>query len=255
MVDSNVSPSQTGAISFEATTENIAFLRTQAESWLAVFFNVFSSVGRDARGMVGDVISAWAAIAGEQVRPSYCGRLHVCMSLTNMQEITKAHHKVVDLFKQNLAKSQAAPIHHSGPDDSGSVTAMTQDILILLLPHLSSTDATALFQLCLTSEILASKDNGVQKRGYKILAKLVESGKVVVDTETVLKQLDGFTEGLAPAAKKVPSGFQIIQVPFSSYLLGSVYSIITSHPHVTFDCDACRPIAHTRGCFGHQGTI
>ena len=84
MVDSNVSPSLTGAISSEAATQNIAFLRTQAESWLAVFFNVFGSVGRDGRGMVGDVISAWAAIAGEQVRPSHCGRLHVCMSLTNI---------------------------------------------------------------------------------------------------------------------------------------------------------------------------
>lgn len=32
-----------------------------------MLFNVFGSVGRDARGMVGDVISAWASIAGDQV--------------------------------------------------------------------------------------------------------------------------------------------------------------------------------------------
>lgn len=67
LVDSNVSPSLTDAISPEDAARNVAFLRTQAESWLAVFFNVFGSVGRDGRGMVGDVISAWAAIAGEQV--------------------------------------------------------------------------------------------------------------------------------------------------------------------------------------------
>lgn len=67
MVDSNVSPSLTNAIAPEDAAQNVAFLRTQAESWLAVFFNVFGSVGRDGRGMVGDVISAWAAIAGEQV--------------------------------------------------------------------------------------------------------------------------------------------------------------------------------------------
>jgi ribosomal RNA-processing protein 12 len=77
MVDSNVGltlPSEDTPnleiITTSEAAENVAFLRTQAESWLAVFFNVFGSVGRDARGMVGDVISAWAAIAGEQVRDS-----------------------------------------------------------------------------------------------------------------------------------------------------------------------------------------
>lgn len=55
------------AISADEASGNIAFLRTQAESWLAVLFNVFSSVGRDNQGMVGEVVSAWISIAGEQV--------------------------------------------------------------------------------------------------------------------------------------------------------------------------------------------
>jgi hypothetical protein len=46
---------------------NVAYLKTQVESWLAVFFNVFGSVGRDHRNVVGEVISAWASIAGELV--------------------------------------------------------------------------------------------------------------------------------------------------------------------------------------------
>lgn len=92
---------------------------------------------------------------------------------------------------------------YGGPDDIGSVTAMTQDILILLLPYLSSADANALFHTCLSADILGGKDNGVQKRGYKILAKLVDSGKVDVDAESVLGQLDKLGEGLAAAAKKV----------------------------------------------------
>jgi len=160
----------------------------------------------------------------------------------------------VDLFKQNLAKSQVCPVNNV-PDDSGSVTAVTQDILILLLPYLSSTDATALFQECLSSEILVSKDNGVQKRGYKILAKLVDSGKVAVDAETVLSQLDGFTEGLAPAAKKVLNIYSNDTVSFSSQFTGSVYSTGASHSRSTFGRDARHPIAHTGGCFGHQRTI
>ena len=48
---------------------NIDFLRSQAESWLAVLFNVFGSVGRDNQHIVGEVISSWIAIADAKVRP------------------------------------------------------------------------------------------------------------------------------------------------------------------------------------------
>jgi ribosomal RNA-processing protein 12 len=79
MVDSNLdllspdqiesdTPSGANKITADVAAQNVAFLRTQAESWLAVLFNVFGSMGRDGRGMVGDVISAWAAIAEEAVR-------------------------------------------------------------------------------------------------------------------------------------------------------------------------------------------
>jgi len=52
--------------------DNIAFLKTQVESWLAVFFNVYGSVGRDSRGLIGEVIVAWASIAAPQVRQYLC---------------------------------------------------------------------------------------------------------------------------------------------------------------------------------------
>jgi ribosomal RNA-processing protein 12 len=77
MVDSNVAvasgavdpvPTNPNGLSPAEATQNIEYLRTQAESWLAVLFNVFGTVGRDSRGIVGDVITVWAAIAGEQVR-------------------------------------------------------------------------------------------------------------------------------------------------------------------------------------------
>lgn len=74
IVDSNVAISNSvqdtlnpSGTSIEQATQNINFLRTQAESWLAVLFNVFGSVGRDARGPVGEVITAWAGITSEQV--------------------------------------------------------------------------------------------------------------------------------------------------------------------------------------------
>lgn len=91
----------------------------------------------------------------------------------------------------------------SAAGDIGNMTTTSQDILILILPNLSATDSQSLFDLMLTSEVLSSKDNGVQKRGYKVLAKLVESGEIVVDAEVILRKLDDLTDGLSPAAKKV----------------------------------------------------
>lgn len=75
--------------------------------------------------------------------------------------------------------------------------------MLLLLPYLSSADMNALFQLCLSSEVLCAKDNAIQKRAYKILTKLTESGKMTVDAEAVAKQLDTLSDELTSAAKKV----------------------------------------------------
>ena len=81
MVDSNVSLASEGAesekpslklshfqhISPSAAQENVTFLKTQADSWLAVLFNVFGTVERDDRGKIGDVIRVWAGIAETEV--------------------------------------------------------------------------------------------------------------------------------------------------------------------------------------------
>lgn len=59
--------SSTALISQQEAKDNVAFLRTQVESWLAVLFNVYGSVGRDSRGLIGEAIVSWVSIAGPQV--------------------------------------------------------------------------------------------------------------------------------------------------------------------------------------------
>jgi ribosomal RNA-processing protein 12 len=58
------------SISQDQAAKNVIFLRNEAESWLAVLFNIFGSFGREAQGMVGGVITTWLGIAGETVRSS-----------------------------------------------------------------------------------------------------------------------------------------------------------------------------------------
>lgn len=161
--------------------ENIRFLSSQSESWLAVLFNVFGNptTNRDQRAMVGDVIQSWARIAPAG-------------------QISKIYTNVAALFQ-------------SAKEEKDMMT--TQDLLILLIPNLDPTgknenDSQGLFEIMLTKEVLACKEGGVQKRAYKILAKLMAAGKVVpgggmTTIETILKKLDESADGLAAAAKKV----------------------------------------------------
>ncbi|KAJ7578515.1 armadillo-type protein [Mycena floridula] len=185
-------------ITSEQAQANVEFLRTQSESWLSVFFNVFGSVenagnsNADARHVLGEVIKSWAGIAGKE-------------------EVTQGYQKVIELFKQSLGIS--------GGNANSNLTATMEDLLILLLPYLSPADSTSLFQLCLSEAVLCAKEptdrtrnqnnngsgkenNAVQKRGYKILTKLIENGAVQVDAEATLKKLDELADGLAAAAKK-----------------------------------------------------
>lgn len=77
MVDSNVLLASEGKeneklsriqhIPRTTARENISFLKTQADSWLAVLFNVFGTVDHEDRGKIGDVIKAWASIAKPEV--------------------------------------------------------------------------------------------------------------------------------------------------------------------------------------------
>lgn len=94
--------------------------------------------------------------------------------------------------------------------------------MLLLLPYLSPADCTALFQLCLTPEVISNQDNGVQKRGYKILARVVEGGKLgTFDVDAVVKKLDELSDGLAPAAKKVIIGFFSLVTEIQFFVLTS----------------------------------
>jgi len=126
-----------------------------------------------------------------------------CLVLLNKQQITKAYAKVVELFKNNLKTSKHSRSGMNVDEESG-VTAMTQDLLLLLLPFLSPSDARALFDLCISPQVLEDRNTGVQKRGYKTLGKLIERG-LSVDAEVVISQLEGVVDGLAAAAKKVVS--------------------------------------------------
>lgn len=72
IAESNRSPSEgafaDAALPADELAQNLAFLRTQAESWFAILFNIFGTIGRNEQNVAGEVISAWAGITDEKVR-------------------------------------------------------------------------------------------------------------------------------------------------------------------------------------------
>lgn len=63
---------ESGIVTTEDRHRNLEHLKKQAENWFAVFFNVFGSVGQESRGMIGDVISSWVKVAGDEVTCLSC---------------------------------------------------------------------------------------------------------------------------------------------------------------------------------------
>jgi hypothetical protein len=87
--------------------------------------------------------------------------------------------------------------------ERNTVVIMTQDLLQVLLPFLGDGDSQSLFELSSAEGVLENKDTGVQKRGYKILSKLVDGGKIQLTPENLIQELESKVEGVSAAAKKV----------------------------------------------------
>lgn len=129
---------------------------------------------------------------------------------------------------------------------------MSLDLILLTLPYLSSADANSLFAFCLTTEILEAKDNAVQKRGYKILGKLIESGKIQIDAEAVLQQLDKLLDGLSSAAKKVCCNVSLEVVRVLTCFKGPIYSAHSPAVTNSVHKSSYDPIYHPRSGAGYK---
>ncbi|KEP47350.1 ribosomal RNA-processing protein [Rhizoctonia solani 123E] len=128
--------------------ENLIFLAGLAGNMLSVLFNVFSSVESNDRGLVGEVISLW-------------------LGLADAKELSATFKKVSTMLSQNLKGAATIPL-----------ALTTLDLLILLVPHLSPIDGTRLFTIVFAENVISNADGTVQKKAYRILARLVERGVV-----------------------------------------------------------------------------
>lgn len=121
----------------------------------------------------------------------------------NQQEMSKTCKKVVNMLNDSHKKLSAANVHERTIDEQRATVASMQDILILLIPYLSPSDAQIVFSLCLKPVMLGNKDNGIQKRTYKLMGKILVAGKLEnVDAESLFETLDKNSDNVLAAAKK-----------------------------------------------------
>ena len=124
--------------------------------------------------------------------------------MESSQEVAKMYQKVIALFKQNLNNQPKKPPKTDG-DNVQNVTLTTQDLLVLLLPYLPFAECEELWGFCVSTAVISNADAGVQKRGYRVLSKLVQGEKLsaVLNAEVVLHQLAESADRVGPAARRV----------------------------------------------------
>ncbi|KAI5475813.1 ribosomal rna-processing protein 12 [Pseudohyphozyma bogoriensis] len=144
----------------------LAHLKAMAPSILGVAFNVYGMLPRGEGAYVLTTVADWFAV----LEP---------------KEVQETYGRMETLLKQALAEPYVKPGQkgHGAPvekDDTIPTTHSLLDILIALIPYAGPVEKQ-FFDLALSSSVLGSQDQAVQKKGYRILARLAEerNGKVV----------------------------------------------------------------------------
>ncbi|KAF8335881.1 uncharacterized protein EI90DRAFT_2912815 [Cantharellus anzutake] len=171
--------------------KNLEFLGTLASNMILVLFNVFSTTGSEERGPVGEAIKAWLTIAGPSDAETMYNKL-LEMLQTSLQD--------------TAPQSGDIPLSHT-----------SLDLILLLLPHLPPPLSSALLEKACSKDLLESKDRGVQKRAYRILARSIESVSVIRDDsvaiERLVKRIVATSQSILPGVEKDRIGLLAVIVP------------------------------------------
>lgn len=154
--------------------QTLTYLKTMANEMLAVLFNVFSTVGKEQRGSVGDVIGLWLSVMGEE-------------------DISNTYTKVATHLGTALSDPSAKEVSHA-----------MLDLLIILVPHLPRETAQRLFTAASTGDLLENADPAVQKKSYRILTRSLELQKATFEGDAI----DLFVGKIAAAGRKIGVGAQ-----------------------------------------------
>ena len=173
----------------------LAHLRSLAGVLLAALFNLLAELPAQARGYVMECIGTYLGILDE---PS----------------LAQTYAKVAQMLEQALASY--TPGAHAGgaePNSPRYVPPLPHtmlDLLLALVPHVHGANAAALYDLACRDTLLAAPDGGLQKKVYRLLARLLEGrdGRALLQragtpeqgAAALLARLGVHTEDVQPGA-------------------------------------------------------
>ncbi|KDE02759.1 hypothetical protein MVLG_06705 [Microbotryum lychnidis-dioicae p1A1 Lamole] len=165
-------------------------LQALAETVLGISFNVYGKMARGEGGYILSTVGEWLAILPER-------------------ELIATFERVKGLLKQALeAQPRFTGTNKSSmqKDESGVISPLHAllDILITMIPCAGPFEKS-FFELAMGDELLKAEDAAVQKKAYRILARLAEErgGKVLEGrVGEVLESLVEGKSGVAQGAKR-----------------------------------------------------
>ncbi|GAA5920785.1 hypothetical protein JCM3775_003948 [Rhodotorula graminis] len=162
---------------------SLAHLQSLAQTVLSVAFNVYGKMARGEGGYVLETVAAWVAILPAD-------------------ELAGTYERVSGLASQALDAAAHTPHQHGSSKDDPTLPAAHAllDILVTLVPQARGPTARVLFDFALSDKVVASADAAVQKKGYRILARLCEETKSEVLKGREGEVIDAIVEGSAKVA-------------------------------------------------------
>ena len=152
--------------------ENLTYLESLAKDLVAVLLNVFSSMPRGERGMVGEVIGAWVGIMSENVS-SY---------INDTQRESHLPKDTIETYQSivsHLSTALAAPAPQAPSPGASPITHTMLDLLNIFVPYLPPGQSTELLSSTASPLMLEHKDAAVQKKSYKLLGRLWKRRKSI----------------------------------------------------------------------------
>ncbi|SCZ95695.1 BZ3500_MvSof-1268-A1-R1_Chr8-1g09735 [Microbotryum saponariae] len=168
----------------------LSHLQGLAETVLGISFNVYGKMARGEGGYILSTVGEWLAILPER-------------------ELVATFERVKGLLKQALEAQPRFTATNKASmqkDESGVISPIHAllDILITMIPYAAPFEKS-FFDLAMGDELLKAEDAAVQKKAYRILARLAEErGGNVLEGRVghVLESLVEDKSGVAQGAKR-----------------------------------------------------
>lgn len=166
----------------------IAHLVSLAPAFLSVFSNLLAQSPSSSRGYITEAIGAF-------------------LRILPAAEVAATYAKVAGTLKTALTELVPQRDREVGPHAVPPLAHSMLDLLITLVPFLPSAEALALFKTATSDDLLQNEDAGVQKKTYRVLARLLEGSKgaalaTSANVTSLLTTLREVTVAVVPGAKR-----------------------------------------------------